>query len=143
MYWNKSFIFGFISIISLIFITGCIQPDSIVNVKLDVPFQLKIGQVGFLKSEQIKIFFLNVTEDSRCPSDVDCIWSGQVTVVVNIFKNFQSLGMLNLTILGSDGLAIKEFDIYSIKLIKVEPYPISNQTIELSDYIASFIVSKI
>ena len=143
MYRNKSFILGFISIISIIFITGCIQPDSIINVELNVPFQLKIGQVGFLKSEQIKIFFLNITEDSRCPSDVDCIWPGQVTVVINICKNFQSLRTLNLTILGTYGPAIKEFGIYSIKLIKVEPYPISNQTIELSDYNATFLVSKI
>jgi len=124
----------------MIFIGGCIQniPD------LDVPFQLKINQVAFIKSENIKIIFMNVTEDSRCPSDVECIWEGQVTIVINIFKNNQFIGEFNLTSrTGFDELAIKEFDGYSINLIKVEPYPISTQIIELSDYIATFNVSKI
>ena len=135
-----SFIIGFVSIFCMIFIGGCIQniPD------LDVPFQLKINQVAFIKSENIKIIFMNVTEDSRCPSDVECIWEGQVTIVINIFKNNQFIGEFNLTSrTGFDELAIKEFDEYSINLIKVEPYPISTQIIELSDYIATFNVSKI
>lgn len=131
-------IIGFLSIFCMIFIGGCIQiiPD------LDVPFQLKINQVAFIKSENIKIIFINVTEDSRCPSDVECIWEGQVTIVINIFLNNQFIGEFDLTSRGVDGLVIKEFDGYSISLIKVEPYPISTQIIELSDYIVTFIVSK-
>ena len=123
----------------MIFIGGCIQNIS----DLDVPFQLKINQVVFIKSENIKIIFINVTEDSRCPSDVDCIWEGQVTIVINIFKNNQFIGEFNLTSRGFDGPAIKNFNGYSISLIKVEPYPISTQIIELTDYIVTFNVSKI
>ena len=142
---KNPFIFGFISIFIIIFLIGCIQPDdSVVPAELDVPFQLKINQVGIIKSENIKIFFLNVTEDSRCPSDVECIWPGQVTILINILKNYQSLGDFNLTIPGdSDEIAIIEFDGYSIKMIKVDPYPISTQEIQLSDYIVTFIVNKI
>jgi len=135
-----SIIIGFVSIFCMIFIGGCIQkfPD------LDYPFQLKINQVAFIKSENIKIIFINVTEDSRCPSDVDCIWEGQVTIVINIFKNNQFIGEFNLTSrTGYNELSIKEFDGYSISLIKVEPYPISTQIIELTDYIVTFNVSKI
>ncbi len=135
-----SLIIGFVSIFCMIFIGGCIQNIT----DLDVPFQLKINQVAFIKSENIKIIFMNVTEDSRCPSDVECIWEGQVTIVINIFKNNQFIGEFNLTSrTGFDELAIKEFDGYSINLIKVEPYPISTQIIELSDYIVIFNVSKI
>ena len=84
----KNSFFGFITIFNIIFLVGCIQPDfSVIPAELDVPFQLKINQTGFIKSENIKIFFLNVTEDSRCPSDVECIWPGQVTILINILKN--------------------------------------------------------
>lgn len=140
-----SFIFGFITIFNIIFFVGCIQFDfSIVHAELDEPFQLKINQTAFIKNENIKIFFSNVTQDSRCPSDVECIWPGQVTILINILKNFQSLGEFNLTIAGeSDEIAIIEFDLYSIKMIKVEPYPISTQEIKLSDYIVTFIVNKL
>jgi hypothetical protein len=142
---KNSFIFGFIIIFNIIYLTGCIQPDfSVIPAELDEPFQLKINQTGFIKSENIKILILNVTEDSRCPSDVECIWAGQVTILLNILKNFQSLGEFNLTIPGeSDEIAIIEFDGYSLKMIKVDPYPISTQEIELSDYIITFIVNKL
>jgi hypothetical protein len=139
------FIFGFITFFNIIFLAGCIQPDfSVVPAELDKPFQLKINQTGFIKGENIKIIFLNVTEDSRCPSDVECIWPGQVTILIDIFKSFQSIGEFNLTIPGeSDEIAIIEFDGYSLKMIKVEPYPISTQEIKLSDYIITFIVNKL
>ena len=135
-----SIIIGFVSIFCMIFVGGCIQkfPD------LDDPFQLKINQVAFIKSENIKIIFINMTEDSRCPSDVECIWEGQVTIEINIYMNNQFIGEFNLTSrTGFDKLAIKEFDGYSISLIKVEPYPISTKIIELSDYIVTLNVSKI
>lgn len=45
----------------------------------------------------LKIKFLNITEDSRCPSDVVCVWEGQATAVINIFKNDQNLGDFSLT----------------------------------------------
>jgi len=54
------------------------------------------------------------------------------------------MGEFNLT-LGADfdERAIQEFDGYSIKLMIVDPYPISTQEIELFDYIATFNVTKI
>jgi hypothetical protein len=122
----------------MIFIGGCIQKIP----ELDVPFQLKIDQVAFIKSENIKIIFKNVTEDSRCPSDVECIWEGQVTIVINIFMDNQFIGQFNLTSSGFNGFVIKEFDGYSISLLKVDPYPISTEIIELNDYIVTFNVSK-
>jgi hypothetical protein len=127
----------------MIFLVGCTQVDLvIVRADLGDPFQLKINQIGYIKSENIKIVFLNVTEDSRCPSDVDCIWPGQVTILINITKDNKDTGEYNLT-LGTDfdERAIKEFDGYSIKLMIVDPYPISTQEIELTDYIITLNVT--
>src|SRR3972149_9754011 len=52
------------------------EPMSL-EANLDSEFVLQIDQSAEIKSEELKITFLNVTSDSRCPSDVTCIWQGQ------------------------------------------------------------------
>lgn len=120
-----------------------IAPAHQVSAELDTPFRLKIGQTGIIKGEDIEIKLLNVTEDSRCPSDVECIWAGRATVSVNVIRSGRDGGSFNLT-LGSpyEALASKSLDGYSLRLDKLEPYPISRQRIELSDYVATLIMQK-
>ena len=111
--------------------------------RLDTPFQLKVNQMGFISSENIKITVLDVTEDSRCPSDVVCIWAGEVKVIVNILKDYQDLGdMILVKGAGENKLTTRVFDSYSIELIAVDPYPKSTVKIELSDYIITLVVRR-
>ncbi|HEX6562438.1 MAG TPA: hypothetical protein VF016_10485, partial [Nitrososphaera sp.] len=63
-----------------------------VPAELDKPFKLKIGQRAALDSEKITISLLNVTEDSRCPSDVVCIWQGQASIRVSAEVNGTDAG---------------------------------------------------
>ncbi len=114
------------------------------DVKLGEQFQLEIGQTAFIKSRDVRVKMLNVTEDSRCPADAVCIWEGQVTVLLNVMHNEEDLGNFDLTIRGGDkNLAIKTFDGYSIQLMKVDPYPFASQPTELTDYVATLQVSEI
>lgn len=140
-------IIGLLAIIGVVFISGCVKQipqEATITTNLDNPFQLKINQIAFIESENLKIEFLNVTDDSRCPSDGVCVWEGQATVVVNILRNNQNLGDLSLTSRAAhEDLAVKNFDGYSIELMKVEPYPKTTREIELSDYIVTLVVSKI
>ena len=49
-------------------------PKILVKVALGETVQFKKASVSFLK----------VLEDSRCPSDVTCIWEGQARVLVEV-----------------------------------------------------------
>jgi hypothetical protein len=100
------------------------------TIQLGVPFQLGFNQTATMQDLQIKI--VNMT-DSRCPSDVTCIWQGQAKALIDINKNSQNLGNFNL-ILNDKNFEARSFDHYSIQIIKVVPYPISTKTIHLSDY---------
>lgn len=149
---SKLLIYGILVAVGIILISGCVQQipqepnqeqEDLINVDLDTLFQLEANQIAFIEPEGLKIKFFNITEDSRCPSDVQCFWEGQITIVVNIEKDDSNLGDFNLTARsGHEDLAIKTFDGYSIKLIKVDPYPKTTQKIRLSDYVVSLIVSK-
>ena len=103
-------------------------------------FQLKINQTASLESDTIKVKFLNVTSDSRCPTDVTCVWEGEAKIVVNILKDGQDLGDFNLT-----SRAVQNnqaFDGHQIKITKIDPSPTSDKRISLSDYVVTFTISK-
>ena len=51
---------------------------SVVESELDVPFEMKPGYV--IDEFSFAVRYIGVTEDSRCPPDVMCVWEGQVTV---------------------------------------------------------------
>ncbi len=116
--------------------------QNVITAKLNTRFQLKIGQTALIESKNISVKFLNVTEDSRCPSDVVCVWEGQVTILLNM-HNDQDLGDLALTIRGGQTLAATTFDGYSIQLMQVEPYPKASEPTQRPDYVATLLVSKI
>lgn len=66
--------------------------------ELGKPFELKFGQKASIDSEKIGITFANVTEDSRCPSDVVCIQAGQATIMVSVEVNGTDAGQQMLTV---------------------------------------------
>ena len=116
------------------------------DAKLGSQFQLKINQTALVRTANVTVTFLNVTGNSRCPSDVVCVWQGQVTVKVKIMKDNQGMAIFDLTAGAGDNngsLSSKRSGKFYIRLGSVEPYPKSNSTISYSDYLASMIVSKI
>ncbi|BDQ31507.1 hypothetical protein NZNM25_05030 [Nitrosopumilus zosterae] len=111
------------------------------DVALDSPFTLKIEDTAKIDSE-LRLTVLDAVEDSRCPSDVTCVWEGAVSVQVNLIRDDLDLG--NHTILLGESEDDKQiFAGYFIKLITVEPYPSSTVPIKSSDYVLTFLVSKI
>jgi hypothetical protein len=50
---------------------------------LNVPIQLAPGQSAVFKDENLKVQLVNVT-DSRCPTDVTCLWAGEALVRLTI-----------------------------------------------------------
>ncbi|PHM10191.1 hypothetical protein [Nostoc sp. 'Peltigera malacea cyanobiont' DB3992] len=114
-----------------------------VGTTFNTPFYLKYGKTAYLPTENIEIKFSKVIQDSRCPSDVTCIWQGQVIIGLDIIKNGKQVSTLMLTLVpGRDALPIQFLDKYSVTLIGVSPYPNSKKTIALKDYIAKIVVSK-
>lgn len=115
---------------------------SMVHADFGNQFQLKISEVASIKSGEVELTLLEVTEDTRCPSNLNCFEAGQIQITVKVLVNKQDLGTLNLIYNASrKDLAIKQFDNYMIEFVKAEPYPKINQEIELSDYVVTLVAS--
>jgi hypothetical protein len=111
--------------------------------EIGTPFKLKFSQQPSIDSERIGITFANVTEDSRCPSDVVCIRAGQATITVSVEANGTDAGQYSLTVGSNESKMAATFGQYSIKLVSLDPYPVSTTKTDKSDYVATVVVSKV
>ncbi len=113
-------------------------------ITLAYPFKLSVNQTAYLAPADMIFHFVNVTEDSRCPSDVQCIWAGQVSILIEYSRasTGEELGSLALTLMGSSGKASAVIEGYLVKLARVDPYPVSTMQVQPSEYVATLIVQK-
>jgi hypothetical protein len=66
---------------------GCGGPTEVlVGVNAGEPFNLRIGQSAVMREQQLTLRFIQVREDSRCPTDslILCLWAGRVVLQVNV-----------------------------------------------------------
>ena len=63
-------------------LAACGRDGSAAN--LDEPIQLAPGQTAVFKAQKLEVTFVDVADDSRCPTDVTCFWQGAVVVRLKI-----------------------------------------------------------
>jgi hypothetical protein len=56
------------------------SPTAPKNAKASEPFTLAPGQSAIVEGTGIEVGFVGVSDDSRCPVDVTCVWAGDATV---------------------------------------------------------------
>lgn len=74
-------------------------------------------------------FTVTEINDSRCPSDVVCVWQGKADVKIDVKNPVSGSIMLNTY----DNL-IDTVGNYSFELKDVSPYPVSTKIIKLEEY---------
>ena len=112
-----------------------------IEANLDSEFALQVNQSAEIKSEDMKITFLNITSDSRCPSDVTCIWQGQAGIELDVQKG-EVESTVSLSIGGDSSPEESIFNSYLIQLVDLSPYPISTKNIQPEDYTATIKITK-
>jgi hypothetical protein len=65
---------------------GCAPVQTAVIVEPGISFALAPGQTAEVKRSDTRITFRQVREDSRCPTDVTCVWEGDAKVEVVITR---------------------------------------------------------
>jgi len=111
------------------------------KVMLDKSFVLSMGQEVLTADGKLKIKFMSVPEDSRCPKGVNCIWAGSARVMLHVSKTTGKPVKLELNT-NAANTAEGSYGLYQIKLVEVAPYPVDGQTIEPRSYEATLVVSK-
>ena len=90
-------------------------------------------------TEDISITMVSVVEDSRCPTEVDCVWEGDANVRFS-FKTGANAHEINLhTTLNPKDTTIGKFN---ISLQRLDPHPANTDAIPQNAYKATIVVSK-
>lgn len=95
------------------------------------------GQETFVRT--LRLSFLSVSADSRCPIDATCIWQGNAAVEIAL-----GVGMgpsHPVTLNTSEGRPTAVFAGYRVTLAALLPAPRSDRQIAPKDYRASFVVT--
>ena len=93
----------------------------------------------FAKSK-LKVKFVELVEDSRCPVDTNCIWAGNAKIKIRVSRNGRSHD-LTLDTNGPNQTVNAEG--YSIKLVGLTPAPRSNIRINRNGYVATLEAVKL
>ena len=111
------------------------------GVSIGEEFYLRIGESASIRGEDLQVRFLDVTEDSRCPKGVTCIWEGRVSCLVEITYR-ESLESVLLTEPGSNDFPTEQsFHEYRLTY-HIEPYPQAGSEIAEEEYQLHLKISK-
>lgn len=86
----------------------------------------KEGENKFLKEQQMNVTFKGISEDSRCPKDVQCVWSGVAVAQVEVMTTTSRPMTLQIASIENAGKNYHKsafFSGYEIQLAEVTPYP--------------------
>lgn len=120
-----------ISLLFLTFILGLTQtafarPEEAAKAAKDEKqVQLREGQQKTVPGSRVKVRFLSVVEDSRCPADVQCIWAGNAKIRVKVSVQGGETRILELNT--NTKAAGNNVDAYAINLVSLTPYPRSDR----------------
>ncbi len=88
---------------------------------------MKITRNKHIPKNGVYLKLKNVFGDSRCPEDVTCIWAGEVSATIEVYKDQKLVEEKDITFNGATRVEnTKWFEKYVPKKIKgigVAPYP--------------------
>ncbi len=104
-------------------------------------FTLSRGSSARLDDGRLGILFRDVTQDSRCPEDVDCVWAGDAAVAVSVtISDRASEYELHSSSQFATSVTV---DGYRIQLVTLTPGRRSTGSIEPGAYRAELLATRI
>lgn len=123
------------ALICLLGMTGCRGPTG-PTVLLDRPFTLAPGESAVEESTGLRVLFLQVSGDSRCPADALCITGGDALVHVRLSGGGGPSAEYEL----HTGDASRASAVHAgtrVTLVELQPFPFSSRTIAQGEYRAT------
>ena len=107
--------------------TGAVRP-----IGLDQETELAPGQS--VQSGPLRITFTRVEGDSRCPTDVTCVWEGDALVKIEVSQQPGDPVVRELHTSGSAGAGETTYGGFRIELVRLSPQTHSQHPIPAQDY---------
>lgn len=113
-----------------------LKPLPAVQVEPGREFKLAVGQEARIQGTTIVMLFDGVSEDSRCPKDVQCVWAGNAKL--RLRWSGASGGATEVQVNTGVEPRNASYAGYRVRIVAIEPVPVSTRTIPVRDYLATF-----
>ncbi len=136
-------------ILTVIMFTGCksIFPNPYDQFDYGDTVQIAIGETVY----ETKDFWFrldSITEDSRCPEGMECIWAGRVVFWMTIADgwgdgrsvSFSSDSCMDRSLYFNDDPLHEPGSLFEIHITDIIPCPVAGQTIQEEDYRIAFVL---
>jgi hypothetical protein len=125
-------------LLCLLLMTGCDDAPTAPAAPLESEFTLAPGEERRIEGESMRVTFVEVSGDSRCPIDAICILGGSATVRILVGSGFSNLAYELRT---GDMQPIAHAGL-TVALVELSPYPFSARTIAPDEYRATLNVTR-
>lgn len=116
------------SLAGLLLLAGCAATLVSGN---PVEFELAVGERVNLAEQGAGVEFIGVTSDSRCPSDVFCVWAGDAAIALRLTGVPTSLDTtLHTTV---DPMSV-QIGALTLSVINLTPTPVSTTPTDPTKY---------
>ena len=106
---------------------------------------LRGGQEATISGENLRLRFTDVLEEERCPTEVECFWTGQARIAVAVERAGRAATRVDFNANPAPGKNVQAVDLddYSIALKSLDPYPRTpDDGITFEDYTATLVVQR-
>lgn len=129
-----------VALACLVCATGCDEKTTTgPTARLNQQFTLAPRETATIEDTSLRIQFLRVSGDSRCPADAICIQGGDARVHIQVADGATSEYELHT---GDESQAAITQAGFRIALTNLQPYPFSSRTIQPDEYRAMLRVSR-
>lgn len=119
-----------ISLLALAFVLTAMQCDPKETFTWGEAFKLQIGEEKESPAKAITVQWLQLVEDSRCPTYTNCVWEGQARLSLQV--NGETVELILRE--GHPAEAVQIVNGYEIRAISLRPYPEAGQQTEKEMY---------
>jgi hypothetical protein len=120
-------------------LAGCPSSPSSMRVPLGREFTLAPGQSVVVGEAGLRVTLGGVAGDSRCPSDVQCVWEGDATVTLEVASGSTPAASYELHTSGRFAREAMHLA-YRVTLVRLDPVPRGAAPVAPSDYRATLAV---
>jgi len=112
---------------------------TIIEAKTQKIVKIQINQQKKVTGTKFTVKFLEMVEDSRCPTGTNCVWAGNAKIKVQVTKNGKAPKILELN---SNGPETAAFEGHTFKLTALTPHPATNIRINRNGYVATIRITS-
>jgi hypothetical protein len=120
--------------------TKSVEPAQERNERVKDGIAIKVGKETKISGEDLKIAFVSVMDDSRCPEGATCVWAGNGRAHFTASNSKGDCVEFDLNTMLTPG----EYDFgkYKIKLANLSPHPSIKHQPKPDEYVATLVVTK-